>query len=63
MRTQRIGVMAEMHGRDLLRRRVALALLVMLPLSFYLASSDGGQGAVTPCEYSRGRGTTAPRRT
>jgi hypothetical protein len=47
MRLQRIAVMAEMHGRDLLRRRVALALLVVLPLSFYLASSDGGQGAVT----------------
>jgi hypothetical protein len=42
--------MAEMHGRDLLRRRVALALLIALPLSFYLVSassrgvSSGGVG-------------------
>ena len=47
MRAQRIMIMAEMHGRDLLRRRVALALLVILPLSFYLTSAGSGQGAVT----------------
>jgi hypothetical protein len=38
----RILIMAEMHGRDLLRRRMALALLMALPLSFYLASSATG---------------------
>ncbi len=46
MSARRILIMAEMHGRDLLRRHVALALLVALPLSFYLASAGGGQGAV-----------------
>ena len=34
---QRVLIMAEMHGRDLTRRHVALGLLVALPLSFYLA--------------------------
>ena len=43
---QRVVMMAEMHGRDLVRRRVALALLVALPLSFYLASAGSGDGAV-----------------
>jgi hypothetical protein len=38
----RIFIMAEMHGRDLLRRRMALVLLMALPLSFYLASSATG---------------------
>jgi hypothetical protein len=46
MSLQRIVIMAEMHGRDLLRRHVALALLVALPFSFYLASAGSGQGAV-----------------
>ena len=49
---RRIFTMAEMHGRDLLRRHMALALLVALPLCFYLASgresgrslSSGGVG-------------------
>ena len=41
---QRVLIMAEMHGRDLTRRHVALGLLIALPLSFYLASGrDGGQ--------------------
>jgi hypothetical protein len=35
----RIVLMAEMHGRDLIRRHVALGLLIALPLSFYLASA------------------------
>lgn len=43
----RILTMAEMHGRDLLRRHIALALLVALPLSFYLASSVSGSGGVS----------------
>ncbi len=42
MSPARILIMAEMHGRDLLRRRMALALLMALPLSFYLASSASG---------------------
>ena len=33
----RIATVAEMQGRDLMRRRVALALLVALPLAFYLS--------------------------
>jgi hypothetical protein len=41
----RIAIMAEMHGRDLLRRHVAIGLLVVLPFSFYLASSGNGPGA------------------
>jgi hypothetical protein len=43
---QRIGIMAEMHGRDLLRRHIAMALLVALPLSFYLASHGSGRDAI-----------------
>jgi hypothetical protein len=43
---QRIVMMAEMHGRDLLRRHMALGLLVALPLSFYLSSAGAGKGAV-----------------
>jgi len=38
--------MAEMHGRDLIRRHAALGLLIALPLSFYLASSST-RGAVS----------------
>jgi hypothetical protein len=44
---QRIGIMAEMHGRDLTRRHGALALLIALPLSFYLASMGSGDNAVS----------------
>ena len=43
---QRVVLMAEMHGRDLLRRHAALGLLVALPLSFYLASGEVGAGGV-----------------
>ncbi|HTR69379.1 MAG TPA: hypothetical protein VMH41_04030, partial [Mycobacteriales bacterium] len=43
---RRVGIMAEMHGRDLLRRHVAIALLVALPLSFYLSSINSGRDAV-----------------
>ena len=42
----RIAMMAEMHGRDLLRRHIAVALLVAIPLSFYLASHGAGTDAV-----------------
>lgn len=43
---RRVLIMAEMHGRDLTRRHVALALLVALPLSFYLASAGSGTRSV-----------------
>lgn len=43
---RRIAIMAEMHGRDLVRRHAALGLLIALPLSFYLASSSS-HGAVS----------------
>ncbi len=43
----RVAIMAEMHGRDLVRRRVAIGLLFALPFAFYLASSGNGTGAVT----------------
>lgn len=43
---RRIAIMAEMHGRDLMRRHVALAMLVALPLCFYLASMSSGTRAV-----------------
>jgi hypothetical protein len=46
MALRRIAMMAEMHGRDLLRRHVAIGLLVALPLSFYLASAGNGPSAV-----------------
>ena len=42
---RRIVMMAEMHGRDLTLRHVALGLLVALPLSFYLASMGKGHDA------------------
>jgi hypothetical protein len=35
-----------MHGRDLLRRHVAIALLLALPLCFYFASQKAGRDAV-----------------
>jgi hypothetical protein len=44
---RRAIVMAEMHGRDLVRRHAALLLLVALPLAFYLSSSRTGSRAVT----------------
>ena len=44
---QRVLIMAEMHGRDLTRRHVALGLLVALPLSFYLASSRDSTQALS----------------
>lgn len=37
---RRVMIMAEMHGRDLTRRHVALFMLVLLPLCFYLASMN-----------------------
>ena len=46
MNPGRILIMAEMHGRDLIRRHAALGLLIALPLSFYLASASTG-GAVS----------------
>lgn len=45
-RLSRIVILAEMHGRDMLRRHVAIALLVALPVSFYLSSVGGGRDAV-----------------
>lgn len=44
---RRALIMAEMHARDLLRRRAALLLLVALPLAFYLSSNPAGRRAVT----------------
>lgn len=43
----RIVMMAEMHGRDLLRRHIALVLLLVLPASFYLSSRGSGRDAVS----------------
>ncbi len=43
---QRVVMMAEMHGRDMVRRHVALALLMVLPLSFYLSASGSGAAAI-----------------
>lgn len=43
---RRVAIMAEMHGRDLTRRHVAIGLLIALPLSFYLASMGQGDDAV-----------------
>jgi hypothetical protein len=45
MALRRIWIMAEMHGRDLVRRHIALLLLIALPLSFYLSSASEGQSA------------------
>lgn len=43
---RRIGIMAEMHSRDLFRRHAAIALLLALPASFYLSSINSGRDAV-----------------
>jgi len=43
---RRVVIMAEMHGRDLTRRRAALGLLVALPLCFYFASVGSGDKAI-----------------
>lgn len=42
----RVLILAEMHGRDLVRRHAALALLVALPLLFYLSSAGNGPQAM-----------------
>lgn len=44
---RRVVIMGEMHGRDLTRRHAALALLIALPLCFYLASTRSGPTAVS----------------
>lgn len=41
----RVVLMAEMHGRDLIRRHAAIGLLIALPLSFYLASAGSDERA------------------
>jgi hypothetical protein len=43
---RRVVATAEMLGRDLLRRRLALVLLVALPVAFYLSTryTEGGSG-------------------
>lgn len=43
----RVFIMAEMHGRDLLRRHAAMILLVALPLAFYLSSNRADRTAPT----------------
>jgi ABC-2 family transporter protein len=37
---KRVLTMCEMHGRDLMRHHVAIALLIIIPLSFYLSSAN-----------------------
>jgi hypothetical protein len=44
----RLVVVAEMQGRDLMRRHVALGLLMALPVCFYLALSGHQDRAVVP---------------
>ncbi|MDP9367181.1 MAG: hypothetical protein M3Q03_02715 [Chloroflexota bacterium] len=39
IRPARVLIVTEMQGRDLLRRRLALLILVALPLTFYLANA------------------------
>ena len=46
MSLRQIAVPAEMTGRELARRRVALGLLTALPLAFYEASAHHSQHAV-----------------
>lgn len=41
----RVRIVAEMQGRDLLRRRATLAVLVALPLVLYASLAGGGNGA------------------
>ncbi len=44
----RIVIVAEMQGRDLARRRLALSLLVALPLAFYGALAGHSRDAIIP---------------
>src|SRR6266511_49793 len=44
----RIWTVAEMQGRDLARRRLALVLLVALPLAFYGAMAGHESDAIIP---------------
>ncbi|HEY7280455.1 MAG TPA: hypothetical protein VID47_02575 [Actinomycetota bacterium] len=44
----RLVMVAEMQGRDLMRRHVALGLLVALPVCFYLALAGRHETAVVP---------------
>ena len=44
----RVVVVAEMQGRDLARRRLALILLVALPLAFYGALAGHSSDAIIP---------------
>jgi hypothetical protein len=44
---RRVVLMAEMHGRDLTRRYMALMLLVAMPLAFYLSSLGDARAPAT----------------
>jgi len=44
---RRVAAVAMMHARDLSRRRVALALLILLPIALYLAAELGPQDPAT----------------
>jgi len=44
----RVVIVAEMQGRDLARRRLALILLVALPLAFYGALAGHSSDAIIP---------------
>ena len=43
----RVYLVAEMHGRDLIRRHIALGLLIVLPVSFYFTSAGNGKSAIS----------------
>ena len=47
MNLRRVAAVAMMHARDLSRRRVALALLILLPIALYLAAELGPQDPAT----------------
>ena len=53
---RRVATVAEMQGRDLLRRRAALGLLVALPLAFYLASAGDDDEGFAPVAAGIGMG-------
>lgn len=47
MSVRRVAAVAMMHARDLSRRRVALALLILLPIALYLAAELGPEDPAT----------------
>ena len=60
MSIRRVAAVAMMHARDLSRRRVALALLILLPIVLYLAAELGPQDPATAQLQAQNPGEPSP---